>query len=161
MCLFIQYRCRIFLMPILRRQRAHAHHLRYYHVHFGPYRSANPLTSSHTFTHIFYPVSGSISADSALIWLSVWRIVLGIGVGGDYPMSASVTSDRTKIRKRGTMLAFVFANQGWGSLVGSLVTIVVLSIYKPVMHNEGKTSKVDGGELSFWFFIHGLWWVSD
>ena len=63
-------------------------------------------------------------------------------------MSASVTSDRTKIRKRGTMLAYIFANQGWGSLVGSVVTIVVLSIYKPVMNGEGHTSKVDGGKSS-------------
>jgi len=61
-------------------------------------------------------------------------------------MSASVTSDRTKIRKRGTMLAYIFANQGWGSLVGSVVTIVVLAIYKPVMDGEGHTSKVDGGK---------------
>ena len=88
---------------------------------------------------------GDISPDGALIWLGVWRIVLGIGVGGDYPMSASVTSDRTKIYKRGTMLAYIFANQGWGSLVGSLVTIVVLSAYKPVMDGKGHTSKVDGG----------------
>ena len=63
----------------------------------------------------------------------VWRIFLGIGVGGDYPMSASVTADRTKFRKRGTMLAYIFTNQGLGSLVGSLVSIVVLSIYQPVM----------------------------
>jgi MFS transporter, PHS family, inorganic phosphate transporter len=64
-------------------------------------------------------------------------------------MSASVTSDRTKIYKRGTLLAYVFANQGWGSLVGSLVTIVVLSAYKPVMDGKGHTSKVDGGTFHF------------
>jgi MFS transporter, PHS family, inorganic phosphate transporter len=63
-------------------------------------------------------------------------------------MSASVSSDRSLLRKRGTMLAYVFANQGWGSLVGSLVTIIVSSIYKPVMNGEGKTSKVDGGTSS-------------
>jgi len=73
------------------------------------------------------------------------------GTGGDYPMSASVTSDRTKIRKRGTMLAFVFANQGWGSLVGSLVTIVVLSIYKPVMHNEERLPRLMAVSLRFGF----------
>lgn len=95
------------------------------------------------------PLLGDISPDGALIWLGVWRIILGIGVGGDYPMSASVTSDRTNIRKRGTMLAFIFANQGWGSLVGSLVTVIVLSIYKPVMDGKGETSKVDGGEFHF------------
>lgn len=75
----------------------------------------------------------------------MFRIILGIGVGGDYPMSASITSDRANLRKRGTMLAYIFANQGWGSLAGSLVTIIVLACYKHVMNEEGKTSKVDGG----------------
>ena len=32
-------------------------------------------------------------------------------------MSASVTSDRANIRKRGTMLTYIFSMQGWGSLV--------------------------------------------
>lgn len=44
------------------------------------------------------------------------------------------------------MLAYIFSNQGWGSLVGSLVTIIVLLCYKQVMHEEGKVSKTDGGE---------------
>jgi PHS family inorganic phosphate transporter-like MFS transporter len=65
-------------------------------------------------------------------------------------MSASVTSDRSAIRKRGTMLAYIFANQGWGSFVGSLMTIIVLACYKHVMNDEGETSKVDGG------VYHGL-----
>ncbi|KAF8518837.1 MFS inorganic phosphate transporter [Hysterangium stoloniferum] len=82
--------------------------------------------------------------DSVLIWLIVWRIILGIGVGGDYPMSASVSSDRVSVRKRGTMLAYVFANQGWGSFVGSLATMVVLAAYKHVMNDEGKISRTDG-----------------
>ncbi|KAF7357126.1 MFS inorganic phosphate transporter [Mycena sanguinolenta] len=88
--------------------------------------------------------TGTLSPDSCLIYLGVFRIILGIGVGGDYPMSASITSDRAAIRKRGTMLAYIFSNQRWGSLVGSLVTIVVLAAYKHVMNDEGKTSKVDG-----------------
>lgn len=87
--------------------------------------------------------TGSISPEGSLIYLSIFRIVLGIGVGGDYPMSATITSDRANLRKRGTMLAYIFANQGWGSFVGSLVTIIVLACYKHVME-AGKTSKVDG-----------------
>jgi len=60
-------------------------------------------------------------------------------------MSASVASDRANIRKRGTLLAYIFSSQGWGSFVGSLVTIIVLLCYKHVMDAEGQTSKVDGG----------------
>ncbi|KZV67910.1 MFS general substrate transporter [Peniophora sp. CONT] len=88
--------------------------------------------------------TGSLSPDSCLIYLGVFRILLGIGVGGDYPMSASITSDRSNLRKRGTMLSYIFANQGWGSLVGSLVFLIVLAIYKHTMNDEGHTSKVDG-----------------
>lgn len=42
------------------------------------------------------------------------------------------------------MLAYIFSNQGWGSFVGALVTMIVLLCYKHVMDTEGKTSKVDG-----------------
>ncbi|KAI6144623.1 major facilitator superfamily domain-containing protein [Pisolithus tinctorius] len=96
--------------------------------------------------------TNDLSPDSCLIWLTIFRVILGIGVGGDYPMSASVTSDRAVIRKRGTLLAYIFANQGWGSLVGSLATIIVLACYKHVMNDEGETSKVDG----VWRIVIGL-----
>ncbi|KAF7333079.1 MFS inorganic phosphate transporter [Mycena venus] len=96
--------------------------------------------------------TGSLSPDNCLIYLSIFRIILGIGVGGDYPMSASVTGDRAVLRKRGTMLAYIFSNQGWGSFVGSLVTIVVLAAYKGVMDGKGETSKVDG----VWRIVVGL-----
>ncbi|KAI0689921.1 major facilitator superfamily domain-containing protein [Cytidiella melzeri] len=88
--------------------------------------------------------TGDISPNSALIWLAVWRIILGIGVGGDYPMSASVMTDRAHLKRRGTLLAYVFANQGWGSLVGALVVMIVLLCYRHTMDVEGHTSKVDG-----------------
>ncbi|KAF9218778.1 MFS general substrate transporter [Gyrodon lividus] len=96
--------------------------------------------------------TNDLSPNGCLIYLSIFRILLGVGVGGDYPMSASVTSDRAVIRKRGTLLAYIFANQGWGSLVGSLATIIVLACYKHVMNDEGETSKVDG----VWRIVIGL-----
>ncbi|EPQ54923.1 inorganic phosphate transporter [Gloeophyllum trabeum ATCC 11539] len=96
--------------------------------------------------------TGSLSANGSLIWLGVFRIILGIGIGGDYPMSASITTDRARLRKRGTLLAYIFANQGWGSFVGSLMTIVVLACYKHVMNDKDETSKADG----VWRVIVGL-----
>ncbi|KAH9859129.1 MFS general substrate transporter [Lenzites betulinus] len=96
--------------------------------------------------------TGALSPSGALIWLGVWRIILGIGIGGDYPMSASVATDRANLRRRGTLLAYIFANQGWGSFVGSLATIIVLLCYKHVMEVDGKTSKVDG----VWRILVGL-----
>lgn len=92
--------------------------------------------------------TGTLSPNHCLIYLTMFRILLGIGVGGDYPMSASVTSDRSNLRKRGTMLAYIFSNQGWGSFVGSLATIIVLAIYKGAIEGRHEISKVDGGK---WF----------
>ena len=74
-----------------------------------------------------------------------------MGVGGDYPMSASITTERANVRRRGTLLAYTFANQGWGSLVGALVTMIVLLCYKSTME-AGNTSKVDG----VWRIVIGL-----
>ncbi|KAI0645989.1 MFS general substrate transporter [Trametes meyenii] len=96
--------------------------------------------------------TGALSPSGALIWLGVWRIILGIGIGGDYPMSASVATDRANLRRRGTLLSYIFANQGWGSFVGSLATIIVLLCYKHTMEVDGKTSKVDG----VWRILVGL-----
>ncbi|KAJ7838074.1 major facilitator superfamily domain-containing protein [Mycena olivaceomarginata] len=87
--------------------------------------------------------TGSLSPDGCLIYLAIFRIILGIGVGGDYPMSASITS-RVFASIFIALASFPSSSQGWGSLVGSLVTIVVLAAYKHVMNDEGKTSKVDG-----------------
>ncbi|KDQ49506.1 hypothetical protein JAAARDRAFT_42823 [Jaapia argillacea MUCL 33604] len=96
--------------------------------------------------------TGDLSPSGSLLWLTIFRIIMGIGVGGDYPMSATITTDRAKLRKRGTLLAYIFANQGWGSFVGSVATLVVLAAYKHVMNDEGHTSKVDG----VWRIVVGL-----
>ena len=45
--------------------------------------------------------TNDLSPNGALLWLALWRIVLGVGVGGDYPMSASITSDRAHLKRRG------------------------------------------------------------
>ena len=60
-------------------------------------------------------------------------------------MSASVASDRASLKRRGTLLAYVFANQGWGSFAGSVVVMCVLAAYKGKMGSG--TGGVDGGEL--------------
>lgn len=63
-------------------------------------------------------------------------------------MSASITGDRASLRKRGTMLTYVFANQGWGSFGASLVTMAVLACFKTTMDKHGNVYKVDAGKLT-------------
>ena len=68
------------------------------------------------------PPTSTLCPDTCLIYLGVFRILLGIGVVVDHPMAASITSDPSNIRN-----LYTFFNQGWGSFVGSLATIIVLS----------------------------------
>ncbi|KAI8610543.1 major facilitator superfamily domain-containing protein [Chytriomyces sp. MP71] len=64
---------------------------------------------------------------SILIILSMWRFVLGIGIGGDCPMSAVITSEFANVRYRVMLLSAVFAMQGIGIMVGGIVFIATLA----------------------------------
>ena len=50
-----------------------------------------------------------------MLWLFFWRVLLGIGIGGDYPMSASIMAERAHLKRRGQLLGWIFSNQGWVS----------------------------------------------
>jgi MFS transporter, PHS family, inorganic phosphate transporter len=59
-------------------------------------------------------------------FLLVSRIVLGIGIGGDYPVSATIMSEYSGKQTRGRMVGLVFAMQGAGLIVGPLVAAILL-----------------------------------
>jgi PHS family inorganic phosphate transporter-like MFS transporter len=61
-----------------------------------------------------------------VVVLAMWRFLLGIGVGGDYPLSATIMSEFANVRGRGKQVATVFAMQGFGLLTGAVVTLGVL-----------------------------------
>lgn len=46
-------------------------------------------------------------------YLFGFRILMGIGIGGDYPMSAAIVAERSSLKNRGRMLGWIFSNQGW------------------------------------------------
>jgi MFS transporter, PHS family, inorganic phosphate transporter len=60
-------------------------------------------------------------------FLLVCRIVLGIGIGGDYPVSATIMSEYSGKQSRGRMVGLVFAMQGAGLLVGPLIASILLA----------------------------------
>lgn len=60
-------------------------------------------------------------------WLIAFRAILGFGIGGDYPVSATIMSEYAARRHRGRMVALVFSMQGAGLVVGPLVAIGLLS----------------------------------
>lgn len=48
---------------------------------------------------------------------------MGVGIGGDYPLSAVITSEYASTRIRGRLMTAVFASQGWGNF-GATVSSV-------------------------------------
>jgi MFS family permease len=60
-------------------------------------------------------------------FLLVSRIILGIGIGGDYPVSATIMSEYSGKDSRGRMVGLVFAMQGLGLVVGPLIASILLA----------------------------------
>src|SRR5580698_7114226 len=60
------------------------------------------------------------------VFLLICRIILGIGIGGDYPVSATIMSEYSGKQTRGRMVGLVFAMQGAGLLVGPLLASALL-----------------------------------
>ncbi|WOK99366.1 hypothetical protein Cni_G08078 [Canna indica] len=75
-------------------------------------------------------LSFSHTSKSVIATLCFFRFWLGFGIGGDYPLSATIMSEYSNKRTRGAFIAAVFAMQGIGILVGGMVAIVVSAAFK-------------------------------
>eukprot|EP00262_Sarcandra_glabra_P006779 TRINITY_DN1933_c0_g1_i1.p1 TRINITY_DN1933_c0_g1~~TRINITY_DN1933_c0_g1_i1.p1 ORF type:complete len:537 (-),score=66.00 TRINITY_DN1933_c0_g1_i1:359-1969(-) len=62
--------------------------------------------------------------------LCFFRFWLGFGIGGDYPLSATIMSEYANKRTRGAFIAAVFAMQGFGILAGGMVAIIISASFK-------------------------------
>ncbi len=60
-------------------------------------------------------------------FLLVCRIILGIGIGGDYPVSATIMSEYSSKSTRGKMVGLVFSMQAAGLVVGPLIASILLA----------------------------------
>jgi PHS family inorganic phosphate transporter-like MFS transporter len=60
-------------------------------------------------------------------WLIGLRFVLGIGIGGDYPVSATIMSEYAGKASRGMLVTLVFTMQAAGLILGPLFASALLS----------------------------------
>ncbi|EQD66751.1 General substrate transporter, partial [mine drainage metagenome] len=60
------------------------------------------------------------------IMLLFWRFVLGVGIGGDYPISSTIVAEYSNRRDRGKLISSTFAMQGFGIIAG---VIIALSLF--------------------------------
>lgn len=73
---------------------------------------------------------GESYAISVSATIMIWRVIMGIGIGGDYPLSSIITSEFATKKRRGAMMAAVFAMQGFGIFAAGLVALIVLAAFK-------------------------------
>jgi MFS family permease len=60
-------------------------------------------------------------------WLIGFRFILGIGIGGDYPVSATIMSEYAGKAHRGMLVTLVFAMQAAGLVLGPLFAAGLLA----------------------------------
>jgi PHS family inorganic phosphate transporter-like MFS transporter len=72
-----------------------------------------------------------------------WRVLMGIGIGGDYPLSSIITSEFATTKWRGAMMGSVFAMQGIGQLVCAFIMLFVTVGFKDAL-SASPNKKCDG-----------------
>jgi len=84
---------------------------------------------------------------------------MGVGIGGDYPLSAVISSEFAGTRMRGRMMTAVFSFQGWGNfssliclgkvdvvsewscrLAAALVGLIIVAAFKSALLNDSPTN---------------------
>ena len=63
---------------------------------------------------------------TGFVFLVVARFILGLGIGGDYPVSAVLMSEYSNRHDRGRLVGLVFSMQALGLIVGPLVALVLI-----------------------------------
>ena len=85
--------------------------------------------------------------------LCFWRFFLGVGVGGDYPISATIMSEYSSTISRGAYIGSVFAMQGVGYLFAALITAIVTACFATAYPNGNYPNSVgvlDGINKGTW-----------
>ncbi|KAJ1995691.1 hypothetical protein GGI25_000670 [Coemansia spiralis] len=80
--------------------------------------------------------SSTVRGFNAFIFLFIWLVFVGIGVGGDYPLSGAIVSEYANVSSRGRMMAAVFSCQGLGNVGASIVAIIVLACFKSAIESD-------------------------
>ncbi|TIA51236.1 inorganic phosphate transporter [Aureobasidium pullulans] len=98
--------------------------------------------------------NGTNGSMSLIGWLIFWRLIMGIGIGADYPLSAVLCSEL-----RGRMLTAVFMCQPLGQLLATLVPLI--AIYAAREHLPQTTAETCDAECLktldiIWRLVLGL-----
>ncbi|KAF5677356.1 phosphate permease [Fusarium heterosporum] len=97
---------------------------------------------------IFATLAQSLTAGSpstSIVGILIfWRVLMGVGIGGDYPLSSIITSEFATTKWRGAMMAAVFAMQGIGQLAAALVMMFLTLGFKSSLETAASTKSCTG-----------------
>ncbi|KAJ2724768.1 hypothetical protein GGI07_001729 [Coemansia sp. Benny D115] len=74
--------------------------------------------------------SSMVKGINVFVVLFIWRVLLGFGIGGDYPLTATIVSEYSSVHNRGKMISAVFSCQGFGNVLAPIVGIIVTACFK-------------------------------
>jgi PHS family inorganic phosphate transporter-like MFS transporter len=98
---------------------------------------------------IFATLAQALSSNSPSIdivgIIIFWRVLMGVGIGGDYPLSSIITSEFATTKWRGAMMGAVFAMQGLGQLTAAFVMLFVTLGFKDSTSTAATTKVCTGG----------------
>jgi len=81
---------------------------------------------------IFFVIFAALSAVSANIWeLIIFRFLLGLGIGADYPISSTYVTEFSPSKVRGRLISTTFMFWGLGSLTAALVGYLI-ALFQPL-----------------------------
>ncbi|KAJ2044140.1 hypothetical protein H4S04_006379 [Coemansia sp. S16] len=73
--------------------------------------------------------SSMVKGFNVFVVLFIWRVLLGFGIGSDYPLTATIVSEYASVHNRGKLMAAVFSFQGFGNVLAPIVSIIVLACF--------------------------------
>ncbi|GFF79147.1 inorganic phosphate transporter PHO84 [Aspergillus udagawae] len=104
--------------------------------------------------------SGAENSMSAIALFLFWRGLLGVGLGGDYPLSAVICSEFAPTRLRGRLLATVFFCQSLGQLAAQLVALIAVVGFQHRLPTDPNTTTCTGNCIrsldTIWRLLVGL-----
>jgi MFS family permease len=100
---------------------------------------------------------GSFGSMNIHSWLLFWRFISGVGIGGDYPLSAVIVSEFSSTKRRPQLLAIVFAMQSLAITTGSIVSLIVAKVVQ-AHHTYDPANPVASARIvdQMWRWVFGL-----
>jgi PHS family inorganic phosphate transporter-like MFS transporter len=113
---------------------------------------------------IFSTLAMSLTSQSRAVdiigVITFWRVIMGIGIGGDYPLSSIITSEFATTKWRGAMMAAVFSMQGLGQVAAAIVMLVLSVAFKSQLLPSRTIAECDAQCLAavdrMWRLLIGL-----